>query len=555
MHSFDNGTEVRRKTTNWEHLDRLFKKYEIPITSKDWEPVMHYAPNAAIELVKKVYAILTKKDLLEAPKSEPTKLPPYARPTAAQLLRTNGLQRVEDKKTQENLATTLINKHMNNVRLERTEPGRLAIPKQLDKPQPKTMTIPKVEQTEQNIEIRTVAVKSMDKNLRAAKALVFNKPDQSVAKSQDQKNSTQHDLNMLFKPVLEIISEIFLEIMHQPAHRSVRIMDFRDVEHGEDLTLEFYSKMEKLNVEFVVGCLENMQKRAGNLAEVLIKVVAEYELYAELMVSAIQNIKADTVYFTLFIDSLNSVAEIMSHLDESVTEELFNDFLLRPLTKVVQKSPQKAVVLVNLLNSYSKKNPQIRYRFLGSLLDILPNYAELVKIIAPLVKFDTEYHEVLHEYYKHYALLALCHPSPIVRTAGIAILASIADLNAETVLSVVNQIENLGQDTWWEVKAQILRLSGIMLPLIPRENSHTLYSLITEIFTPSASKNIIRIGLIYLAPVLQTYVELCENYVECLLSLSNEDRGKVLDTESVIRGPCVFGNATQSYKLSGVPLS
>jgi len=557
MHSFDNGTEERRRQINWEHLDRFFKKYDIPITKKDWEPVMYYAPNAAIDLIKKVYQIIVKKELITAPAVEQTKPPPYARPTAAQLLRTNGLQRVEDKKTKEKLALEVLNQHIENVRLERTEPGRLALPKQTTSIAAKTLEATKPEQTEQNIEVRQVAVKSMDKNLRAAKALVFNKPDQSVAKTQQEssKQNTQHDLNLLFKPVLEIMSEIFLEIMHQPQFKSVRIMDFRDVEHGEDLTREFYAKMEKLNIDFVVGCLENIQRRASSVADVLIKMEQEFELYSELILSAIEKIKADAPYFKLFIDSLNSIAETMSSIDEGVTEELFNDFLITPLTKLSLKNPHKTVILVNLLNSFSKKSPAIRYRYLCRLMDILPNYAELVKIIAPLVKFDKEYYEELHTYYKHYAILALSHSSPVVRTAGIAILGSIGDLNPEMILEEVHQVEKLGNDTWWEVKAQILRLSGIMLPLIPREKTETLYSLITSIFVPSASKNIIRIGLIYLAPVLHTFPELCEIYVECLLSLSSEERGKILDTEQVVRGSCVFGSSTQSYKLSGVPLS
>ena len=63
MHAFDNGSQLQRKTINWDHLKRIFKKLELPITVQDWEPVMHVAPEAAIALVVKLYNLLTKKEV------------------------------------------------------------------------------------------------------------------------------------------------------------------------------------------------------------------------------------------------------------------------------------------------------------------------------------------------------------------------------------------------------------------------------------------------------------------------------------------------------------
>lgn len=61
-----------------------------------------------------------------------------------------------------------------------------------------------------------------------------------------------------------------------------------------------------------------------------------------------------------------------------------------------------------------------------------------------------------------------------------------------------------------------------------------LLDLIYSVFEVSTTPNVIRIGLIYLAPVLQNYPELCTRYLEILLSVDSEIRGSILNTEEPI---------------------
>ena len=193
---------------------------------------MHCAPDAAVEYVKMIYSFLTKKEVIVAPADEKKKPPPYARPIAVNLLRNTEFQRIEDKKTKDAHAYKILDKHNENIRLERTEPGRLAVPAYTMRTQADTKK-PEANEDQGNIEIRQVAVRAMDKNMRAAKALNINKTESK----QESKLDVNHSM---VKPALEIMSEAFLEIMHQMAHKTVRAMDFRDVEHGEEMTKKFF---------------------------------------------------------------------------------------------------------------------------------------------------------------------------------------------------------------------------------------------------------------------------------------------------------------------------
>ena len=67
MYQFDNGFKLDKKKNNWEFLTTFFKRNEIPITPQDWDPVMHCAPNAAYNLLKKLYGLLTGRQINDAP--------------------------------------------------------------------------------------------------------------------------------------------------------------------------------------------------------------------------------------------------------------------------------------------------------------------------------------------------------------------------------------------------------------------------------------------------------------------------------------------------------
>jgi hypothetical protein len=80
---------------------------------------------------------------------------------------------------------------------------------------------------------------------------------------------------------------------------------------------------------------------------------------------------------------------------------------------------------------------------------------------------------------------------------------------------------------------------------------------VQQIFVVDASQNVIRIGLIYLAPILSKYPELCNRYLEILLNIDAKIREKVLMTNpppGMEFGHVVTGCNSFKYKLTGAPI-
>ena len=125
MYQYDNGFKLEKKLNNWEHMQKYFKRKGVPVTKADWDPVMHCAPSAAYDLLKKFYTILTGREI--ADNLEPIQEqylrdaqdPEYAKPTIAKKMKERELIRIADEKVQQDLAKTIITAHNETLRTDR----------------------------------------------------------------------------------------------------------------------------------------------------------------------------------------------------------------------------------------------------------------------------------------------------------------------------------------------------------------------------------------------------------------------------------------------------
>ena len=85
-------------------------------------------------------------------------------------------------------------------------------------------------------------------------------------------------------------------------------------------------------------------------------------------------------------------------------------------------------------------------------------------------------------------------------------------------------------------------------------NMKTILHYILDIFRPDVSHNILRVGLVELAELLNYEESLCQRYLDVLLCVSPQIRADVLNTSIIKFGPVVFGSNTFTYKLTGAPL-
>lgn len=57
VYQFYNGLNLSKKLDNWERIAKFMEKQGRKIDRSEWEPVMHHAKGAALELIKRLVLI------------------------------------------------------------------------------------------------------------------------------------------------------------------------------------------------------------------------------------------------------------------------------------------------------------------------------------------------------------------------------------------------------------------------------------------------------------------------------------------------------------------
>jgi hypothetical protein len=573
MHSYLTGHDSNTKYKNWNLLDKFFKKQEIPIKKTEWEPVLVAAPDAAINMVKKIYTLLTGKTVEEPPVKPPTE--PKRKPIAS-LLKDSELSplNLKDPRNAHQIfqesEDSIVSMRSSNMPYERTPV------KQIAKGTIRTMEKSDARQTA-TVEIRDIEIKPVDRNLvqlRASKSMSMQRGsnEQSIAASlKNIEGPIKHaatvsdpSINMI-KPIPDLLSDILIESMGG----SIKSLSELEDDQDEHISRKFFRKIESINKETVAAFFEQMSKRITPISEVILKSPHEFWSFTSLMFPCIEQLPANSETFLHLIEAFSMVAERLAHLDASSSEKLLQDYILPRLAKYIIRLPAKREVLCHLFYSFLPQESAIRLKNVQKLSESLNNTSELIKCLAVLVKYDKEYNEELHDVYIYYALMGLESSSPFIRTSALAIFSQLATLNTLPILNIVSQLAALAEDDWWEVKAQVLQCAGTLLSIVDpdsdeltvRESIQILREIVIQTFKPTQNKTVLRVSLVYLAPALNKHPDLSELYTNSLLAVSDEARHALLEvppeSESATimeEGVFVLGTSTQRYKMGGLPL-
>lgn len=97
MHSFDNGTSLAAKQSNWSQIEKFFVKQNISLFKEMIDGTIHCKPGAAELLVQEIYTILTNRSFQAIQRVEQgftdkpyqDQLPMVARSTASVSIKSN----------------------------------------------------------------------------------------------------------------------------------------------------------------------------------------------------------------------------------------------------------------------------------------------------------------------------------------------------------------------------------------------------------------------------------------------------------------------------------
>ena len=162
----------------------------------------------------------------------------------------------------------------------------------------------------------------------------------------------------------------------------------------------------------------------------------------------------------------------------------------------------------------------------------------------------------MYDFYFEVAKKGLYYTSPVSRTKALSILSQLAPCSIKPMFELLPSIKKMVQVPCWELQGQLLILSNCALQELCNEKTklaegdpdqmelrqiHQTYSeeeahqkipefleIIKQVFTPDCPKATQKIGLTYLASIIKSFPDLCDRYLEILLSVAQEIRSDIL---------------------------
>lgn len=342
--------------------------------------------------------------------------------------------------------------------------------------------------------------------------------------------------------------------------------------------------------ETSVRVFETLAKRAELLVDSLTKSSAEFWKVWTTFYPALVDFSESSPIFESALFFFKRLGEQMRESDPQLTQQLMNEVALSSLAKELSRSPEKREVLCEVIYSFTQEDTLNHVLALRSLKEkVGDDMSVYVSCLAGLVQLDGQANlldEHLLDLYIYYALIAMQSAQPRTRVAGLSILCSITQwASHESVVALLPNFFALCNDEWWEVQAQLLRLSARLLQRLasergegghegvrnedgtasgaskPEEAEATVETMIEDVlnmvgrlFVVSNSKNVLQVGLSGLVHVLQDYPNLLPNFVAVLLGQSPEYRRRLLDEGGErARRSYVQGNSTSMYEETSLP--
>eukprot|EP00913_Durusdinium_trenchii_P029075 g27262.t1 len=334
------------------------------------------------------------------------------------------------------------------------------------------------------------------------------------------------------------------QVSAKPATEIMRPLVFTILQESEEGDLED---------ETSVRVFETLAKRAELLVDSLTKSSAEFWKVWTTFYPALVDFSESSPIFESALFFFKRLGEQMRESDPQLTQQLMNEVALSSLAKELSRSPEKREDTLNHVLALRSLKEKV-----GDDMSVY------VSCLAGLVQLDGQANlldEHLLDLYIYYALIAMQSAQPRTRVAGLSILCSITQwASHESVVALLPNFFALCNDEWWEVQAQLLRLSARLLQRLasergegghegvrnedgtasgaskPEEAEATVETMIEDVlnmvgrlFVVSNSKNVLQVGLSGLVHVLQDYPNLLPNFVAVLLGQSPEYRRRLLD--------------------------
>mmetsp|Transcript_13724 Transcript_13724/g.17336 ORF Transcript_13724/g.17336 Transcript_13724/m.17336 type:complete len:235 (-) Transcript_13724:58-762(-) len=166
---------------------------------------------------------------------------------------------------------------------------------------------------------------------------------------------------------------------------------------------------------------------------------------------------------TLMVETLSMIANRLLNTDPQGTELFFLEYGLDDLVHVMAENTFKLNEMIVLLYCFVQGTNSSHLRVLQKIVDKLAKQHRMIipQFLSRLFLYESdELSPELYQFYLEHAHKGLHATSPVVRTKCVTILSYLSRIRLEPILPLIPVLEKQQNDSYWELKGQILILAS-----------------------------------------------------------------------------------------------
>jgi hypothetical protein len=479
---------------------------------------VHSRPGVAVDLVQRMYSLLTGKRVQAARVAVPAatvSVPAYAQPTAARLVyeksREPSIELTTDEESKAAVMATTVSDHREALRKQReTDPDRFvptsvraeraarviaqhsapraakedtgmrAVSVRQVKLQPLGADPSQVARVRAEREMRADAMRglahpSIDGGGSRASGMEMSSllegggmasppvPERRVPQAAPGSSSPP-------APTKDVSGAKALAIMDSAIRRALsgspefsRLGPSRPAPFG---LVELLTTDAHFRDDLAAAALHSVAEDAPSLADACIGSPQGFLHVLAFLQPLVSGVVEATDTFVAATQAFEEFGRCLSEQDSDVAFEMLQDLALPALLPLIKHRPAKRLHLLRILYSFTGGEIRHRRATIRSLHELLDDLPTFLSCLSLLIYTEYDLAPVL-ELYLYYSRIGVGVADPHLRSASVSTLAVIAHDFPAAVAPFLPRLEPLVEDTWWELRAQLAILASSFLTAVP----------------------------------------------------------------------------------------
>lgn len=178
-----------------------------------------------------------------------------------------------------------------------------------------------------------------------------------------------------------------------------------------------------------------------------------------MLLDFLDKLETGTTLYLTYLEFVDMLGSSFSQNDTESTMLYMENSGLELLAEFSKENPHKNDAIVVMITSFTSEDEGIRLRILTRLEKVLKKDLKIISgILAHLVEQQSfsNFEEGLFRFYLDNAENVIQSSYPKMKVNGLKIINELSKQNLSEIFSLFGLLQELAEERWWEIQAQIL---------------------------------------------------------------------------------------------------